>query len=825
MTNITGSMGLVMFGNVAHVGEREIFPSGVNREFGYWRGSYNKTIVNKFNKLYMPLEGTGLYSGSPIVQSKKEEPVAEGGLACYDEGCAWLWDGAEWVIYENYCDTDPLSYDANCGCTEPPTDTPDSFSSFEVRTGACGSSVSSGSSTGDSAGDGFAIWQRAGDLVNLIGREAIQERCLYLSERANVNLGSGVSLAGSKGFSVYSKILPSGDISDTVILAQHKENPAKFVLGCDYDGRFYVRSDGSVSGDNTAFVAKSQKSYQEYKYPAHVVGVFASGDSRLKIYVNGKKEGESAAFSRDMTGADSTDIILGKRGFAISERGFTGWVDEVGIGTKSLSDEEVSKFYNHTFGVTDIIKSYSPPTGAAFDAGLFSSSFDAKDRDFIQFTVESGNLESVIGGSFDKNLWGNADYSVSSVLDVRLGATPLTFHQLNSVAVDVWVENSTNHPSGAKLSASLAHKNASLLSKKDKSLNWSPSGIMVPSGTKQKITFSAPLGGVSTFFPDGKGSFRNDFGDHELKLTVYYPSYDHPYDAEFKVYSTKVRYESYDRYTNFNNIDGELYYGAALSPGNGTDLPLFMDAGLAIKASGDLRLTMFVDKATQSMPLIINQDAKTSMSNGNSSYLTGSGAVVINDSMNLSILSAIEKMTKTLFIGGKVYYANNNLTLETKGGIDIYPYIQKTMPLMIVPEAGTGIASDSMNLTFPNVASAKFNVNFPHYIEGKRPIATMPLTLKTTESGVNTTKLYLLGPSVYNKSDSMNLYMQPDSPQFLVKGKRFAALPTIAQNNSMDMVTTGRTMSSGTMDLVLTSVKASGNWDTTLYTRGYRTTD
>ena len=144
---------------------------------------------------------------------------------------------------------------------------------------------------------------------------------------------------------------------------------------------------------------------------------------------------------------------------------------------------------------------------------------------------------------------------------------------------------------------------------------------------------------------------------------------------------------------------------------------------------------------------------------------------------------------------------------------------------MIVPEAGTGIASDSMNLTFPNISPAKFNVNFPHYIEGKRPIATMPLTVKTTESGVNTTKLYLLGPSVYNKNDSMNLYMQPDSPQFLVKGERFAAIPTIAQNKSMDMVTVGRTMSSGTMDLVLTSVKASGNWDATLYTRGYRTTD
>ena len=147
------------------------------------------------------------------------------------------------------------------------------------------------------------------------------------------------------------------------------------------------------------------------------------------------------------------------------------------------------------------------------------------------------------------------------------------------------------------------------------------------------------------------------------------------------------------------------------------------------------------------------------------------------------------------------------------------------MPLLIIPEAPTGVAEVGMNLAFPKIDPAKFNINFPQFIQGKKPIATMPLSVKTTESGVNTTKLYLLGPSEYKHNDSMNLYMQPDDPQFLVKGKRFSGKPIVNTNNSADMVTVGRTISSGTMDLVIPSIKSSGNWDATLYTQGYRTTD
>ena len=81
-----------------------------------------------------------------------------------------------------------------------------------------------------------------------------------MSERSYVNAGSGIDLSSSSEFTIYSKFVPSGDLSNRIILAQHRENPALFVLGCDYDGKFYIRADSEADGINYANYAKSNRS-------------------------------------------------------------------------------------------------------------------------------------------------------------------------------------------------------------------------------------------------------------------------------------------------------------------------------------------------------------------------------------------------------------------------------------------------------------------------------------------------------------------------------------------------------------------------------------
>ena len=830
MASSSANFGLVIHGGVNYAGEKSILPSGVNREFGYWRGSYNKTSVDRFNKLYMPLEGTGLYGGVPTVTATKatDESEAVDCTVGENSGAGGGIDACEWMFQEDDFDpsmnswmlVDDSECVTGCGCVAP------TITGVESQDDSAYTDcvvVSTPSSDGDAVGDGFSVWQRAGTLSAQTGKETVQERSLFLAERSNISLGSGVTLTSAKGFTIYSKILPSGDISDTVILAQHKENPAQFVLGCDFDGRFYVRSDASISGKNVANYAKSEKSFQEYRYPAHVVGVYASGDSTLKIYVNGQKEGESGAFTRDTTGGNNSNIILGKRGFAIAERGFTGWVDETGISSESFTDDEVQQFYDHTFNVTKILETTSPPTGAALDARYFSNAFDAKDKDYIQFIVESGNSESVLGGAFDKGLWGQTNYAVSSVINVRLQDTSPRFHQLKDVSVDVWVENNTNHPSGAKLSASLKHKDKEKLVNRRKNLNWAASGIMIPSGGRRLVTFTHPLENTDSFYPGGMGSSKAAFQDHELSFTIYYPEYDHPYDGEFKIYSTKTRFTSFEQIGKIDTILGPTLAGTKLDSGYGDRSPtLFTKGGFFTQASGTADL--FVNAATAAQSLDLFLDAHIPLLRVSGSMMNSPGAVgtvVRNDSMNLNLLGALERTNMPLYTAGLVYTLDNNLKLETKGGIGVYPFATKTMGLSIEPEAPTGIATAGMNLAFPKVSPAKFNVNFPQFIEGKKPFATMSLSVKVNETGVNTMPLYALGPSVYNSSGTMNLFMQPLDPQFIVKAGAIRGLPTVLTNNSMDFVTQGYANPSGSLPLMMAGSTVVTSGERTMFIRGY----
>ena len=51
----TNSIGLVMMGAVEFVGPRDVVPSGTNREYGYWRGGYNKTFLNRFDQAFFQI--------------------------------------------------------------------------------------------------------------------------------------------------------------------------------------------------------------------------------------------------------------------------------------------------------------------------------------------------------------------------------------------------------------------------------------------------------------------------------------------------------------------------------------------------------------------------------------------------------------------------------------------------------------------------------------------------------------------------------------------------------------------------------------------------
>ena len=209
---------------------------------------------------------------------------------------------------------------------------------------------------------GVGQWFKAGELRSRYGDDGIQERSVYLSKGGYINAGSGIDT--TRGFSVYAKITPSGDLSGSVLVGQHNADPATIVLGCDYDAKFYVRADTSISGGiNVPYYATSTKPFTDYDYPAQVVGVYTSGDASLKIYVNGKEEGVSAPFTRNLELMQVTNTLVGKREYPIDEGHYTGWIDEVGLGDKSLTSSEVKDLYDDRFRLSRWVDTEHPPQG------------------------------------------------------------------------------------------------------------------------------------------------------------------------------------------------------------------------------------------------------------------------------------------------------------------------------------------------------------------------------------------------------------------------------------------------------------------------------
>ena len=838
----TNSIGLVMLGAVELNTSRDVIPSGTNREYGYWRGGYNKTFLNKFDQSFFPLEGSGLFAGVPQVtvtqKSTGRGHESEGGT-CADGvgegGCGWMWDGAEWDLYADMCADGGKP---GCGC-EGTNPTYAGTMMMEMVSIDCVGATTSSSAGGVGNNVGYAEWAKAGTLTESLGQQAPQQRALFLSKRSFVSAGSGVDLGKSQGYSVYAKVVPSGDITGTVIIAQHREDPAQFILGCDYDGKYYIRSDHTVSGVNQAIYAKSNKGFEEYQHPAHIVGVYASGDSRLRIYVNGNEEGITETFIRDKKRASNSNVVLGKREFGLAERGFTGWVDEAGVSSRSFEASEIKQFYDSTFNITDLIfNTKVTPTGSS---GLSGTAFgdtglDALNANYVEFVVDSGvkgdlNPTGARGGSFDKELWGQTDYAISSVLTFDLTEIPPRFHQLTDLSVDLWVEHLTNHPSGADLSARLINKKASLPSQ---DISWYPSGVSIPSGSKRLVNLSHPLQ-HDAYYRSGETSFAGDFDNHQLEIVVKYPKTNLPYDANFKIYSSKLNFSGFDSMAHYNTQQG-LVEAGTIKGHSITDI----DGNILSYATGDRSLTMFsegvspvlssgimnmfvdVGTADQSLNLILNHDLKTSMGNSGKGYLFANAAIEMSGvRMNLYTAGGTINTEMPLFLKTKnpIPFSSPTLNLEIAGSHLSFPRSQKVMPLFLPASTGFGSPSGVMNLVLPQVKAPIFFDKRLLYIKGLMPVGDIPLYLEAPKQTINTTPLYTKGPRMYSVPDSMNLFVQQKD---FFTASYINAVPTIVGTGNIPLFTHGFAAPTGAINFVMPNVIGSGTNTRQLYIRGYQ---
>tara|TARA_R110002096_G_scaffold15866_13_gene54596 strand:- start:3837 stop:6230 length:2394 start_codon:yes stop_codon:yes gene_type:complete len=796
MTSQDGNIGLVIHAKVGYVGQKSIYASGTykdgehNREYGYWRGSREKAVKDRF-ALFAGLEGSGVHGGNVVIPtvltsgSTNSSPSSDSCSSYQAAQFTWA-DGYGWT----QTNTDECYFHADEGCVDvAPTST---GSDMDVLTGTCEGSAGSSGGTTSFSSVGSAYWAKAGELKGHLGIEAPQQRSLYLGDDGYVNFGSGV-YCGRQEFTAYWKGIPSGNPSDVVILSKGKADPAQFVMGIDGLSRYYIRSDKKIANKFVPVYAVSDRKASSYDFPTQVFGTYQGG--ALRLYVNGKSVSTSERFVRDTKNDLTTDVFLGKSESARDSSSFKGWTDEIGVSCSGFSPESIKDYYDSTFNLGMFVRESAPPTSGAFDAEEFEGlAYEAYDSDYIRFVAKSGE------GAYDANSWKQHEHAVSSsMLFTFQDIHPKLFQLVNDIHVEAWVENNTTHASGVNLYASIVNEG----NEDDKtSLNWNAdSYVYLPSGDKTKVVFSGVLPESAHHLTGG--SFLSHVQKNKLKITAHYPEQNDPHNTEFTIYSTKVKYKSFEEFTYSAKGLTVITAGGSPVQSSGT-IPLFLDAAVA----------------AQSMPLMINPEPVTSLGDTGTASMGAVASITNVGNMPLYIAGGQISSHLNLFIDvGSFTNASLTMPLVLEGSEFTRPYLQSTIPLFLGGDSGKGDAAGSVFLSMPNVGNASISANKTLFVIGERFSSNIPLITFGPDVSVGTQYLYAKGPDNLSKTETFNLFLKQRKD--FVGNSSMSGQGAILTNSGVPLYIDGMTKASGTMPLFMPSSIGRLNNNKNLNIRGY----
>jgi len=782
MASQTGNMGLVIHAKVAYVGENTILPSGTfrdqehNREYGFWRGSRMKPLRNNL-ALHVDFDGSGVSGSNIVVPAVVGSGYTVGGGDIAD-GCAaytpglFTWGGSSW----SQTGTNACDYQAGCDSIEPSSS---GSSPGETQIGTCESTGGTAGGTSQVTSAGSARWYKAGALDADLGIDAPQQRSVFLGSDGFINFGSGVT-SQNQEFTVLATVIPSGNPSDVTIVSSHEKDPAQFVLGVDGLGRYYVRSDAYEEKKYVPKFAKSVKSVREYDFPTMVVGTFESG--ALRLYINGKNEGFSDSFERSTKDYQVSQLMLGKSDLVVDNSNFVGWVEEFGYAPTGWKPKDVKDYYDSVFNLGEFIREDAPPTSGAFTAEEFDGpSFYAFDSDYIEFVAKSGE------GAYDQGAWKQHEYAISSdILFTLQNIRPNLFSLTNNITVEAWVENNTTHSSGVNLYAEI--NNYGFEDSKS-SVNWySDSYVYLPSGGKTKVTFTGTVPESSDVIGS---SYRDHLQRNKLKLTVHYPEQNDPHDTEFRIYSTKIKYESFETFNHANTSNFTFMTEGGSYTSHNETMPLFMDVALA----------------TQTMPLMLNPEPATSLGNTGGSSFSGIGSILQNKTMPLFISAGSISSHLNLFLDvGSFTTEDATMSLFTQGGELVMPYLRNTIPLYMEGDQARGLLNSDLFLSIPNVGAASIAATKTLFMAGKNFNTNMPLVTFGPDTTFSDQYLYLKAPdnSTHNE-ERFTLYLKQRKDFSGSSSMGGTGSVLINSDSDLRLYMSGLVRSSGTMPLFMPS--------------------
>ena len=117
-----------------------------------------------------------------------------------------------------------------------------------------------------------------------------------------------------------------------------------------------------------------------------------------------------------------------------------------------------------------------------------------------------------------------------------------------------------------------------------------------------------------------------------------------PYDAEFKIYSSKMSFSGFDTLAKYNTKDGlieaEVIKGHSITDVDGNvigydtgdrSLSMVSLGASPILSSGTMNMFVDVGTADQALNLVLNQDSQTSMGDTGAGYLFANAAIAMKD--------------------------------------------------------------------------------------------------------------------------------------------------------------------------------------------------
>ena len=804
MASQDGNIGLVIHAKVGYVGQKSIYASGTykdgehNREYGYWRGSREKAVKDRF-ALFAGLESSGVYGGNVLIPtvltsgSTNSSPSSDSCSSYQAAQFTWVTEEESFGTGEHWVqtNTDECDIHADEGCINVAPASAGSGSG-DVLAGTCEGSAGSSGGTTSFSSVGSAYWAKAGELKGHLGIESPQQRSLYLGDDGYVNFGSGV-YCGGREFTAYWKGIPSGNPSDVVILSKGKADPAQFVMGIDGLSRYYIRADKKIANKFVPVYAVSDRKVSSYDFPTQVFGTY-QGEA-LKLYVNGKSVSTSERFVRDTKDAATTDVFLGKSESARDSSSFKGWTDEIGVSCSGFSPESIKDYYDSTFNLGMFVRESAPPTSGAFDAEEFEgSAYEAYDSDYIKFIAKSGE------GAYDTNSWKQHDHAISSsILFTFQDIHPKLFQLVNDIHVEAWVENNTTHASGVNLYASIVNEG----NEDDKtSLNWNAdSYVYLPSGDKTKVVFSGVLPKSAHHLTGG--SFLSHVQKNKLKITAHYPEQNDPHNTEFTIYSTKVKYKSFEEFTYSAKGLTVITAGGSPVQSSGT-IPLFLDAAVA----------------AQSMPLMINPEPVTSLGDTGTASMGAVASILRNGNTPLYIAGGQRSSHLNLFIDAGLFTKTSlTMPLALEGSEFTRPYLQSLIPLFLEGETGQGNATKGLYLSIPNVGNASVNARKTLFVMGERFSSNIPLVMFGPDVSAGTQYLYAKGPDNLSKTETFNLFLKQRKD--FVGNSSMLGRGAVLTNSGVPLYMGGMTRASGMMPLFMPSGIGKLNNHKNLYIRGY----